>query len=169
MKLIITESQLSNLVVDIHEDSGENISYRDGYVLHGGWKEEDKHEEVYKRMKSIYMALRKGDGEIVIFSTEFYPPIQVSYVLPPLDKAEFMIGYPRGEWDHRDTDNPDGSSMSININKKATHWTIHNIEDYASARNGKGFTEEELIDWAGNDMIKKLITPRFAKFRINIF
>ena len=151
------------------EDVGDNISYRDGYILHGGWKEENKHEEVYKRMKAIYLALRKGEGEIVIFGRDVCPPIQASYVLPPIESAEFMIGYPRGDWDYRDTDNPDGSSMSININKKATHWKIHNIDDYAGLRNGKGFSEEELIDWAGNEMIKKLVAPRFAKFRINLF
>lgn len=171
MKLVITESQLSNLVVDIHEDRGDNILHRDGYILHGGWKEKDmdKYDRIYKKMRNIYIGLRKGDGEIVIFNKEFYPPIQASYVLPPLDKAEFMIGFPRAEWDRRSTDNPDGSSMSININKKEMRWTIHNIEDYARARNNNGFTEEELIDWAGYDMVKKLISPRFANFNVNLY
>jgi len=171
MKLIITESQLSNLVVDIHEDTGDNISYRNGYILHGGWKEEDseKYDRIYKKMRNVYIGLREGSGEVVIFSREYFPPFQASYVLPPVSKAEFMIGFPRGEWDHRSTDNPDGSSLSINISKKDTLWTIHNIEDYASARNGKGYTEEDVIDFAGYDMIKKLISPKFANFNINLF
>jgi hypothetical protein len=169
MKLVITESQLSNLVVDIHEDSGDNISRRNGYILHGGWKEENRHEHVYKKMKSIYTALRKGSGEITIFSKDIYPPIIASYVLPHINDAEFLIGYPRGSWDTRPTDNADGSSMSININKKETNWTIHNIEDYANARQGRGYTEEEFVQWKGNDMVKYLIAPRFAKFGINLF
>jgi hypothetical protein len=165
MKLIITETQLSKLVMEV----GDNISQRDGYILHGGWKEEDNHQKVYKNMKSIYVALRKGHGEIALFSRDYVPPIKVSYVLPPLDEAEFMIGYPRGEWDVRPMDNADGSSMSININKKAIHWTIHNIEDYANANLGRGYTEEELINSKGYEMVQQLISPRFAKFRINLF
>jgi hypothetical protein len=171
MKLIITESQLSNLVVDIHEDTGDNISYRDGYLVHGGWKEEDreKHEKIYKRMRIIYTALRKGAGNAQIFNKENYPPFEITYELPPPNMVEFSIGYPRGSWDRRPSHNPDKSTMTIFVDKRKINWKIENLDDFANDPQISKMSQDDFVRWIGNDLIKYAITPKFANFNVNLF
>jgi hypothetical protein len=172
MKLIITESQLSNLVADIHEDSGDNISQRDGYLVHGGWKEEDreKHEKIYKRMRTIYTALRNGSGKAQILDREKFPPFEITYELPPPNMVEFSIGYPRGSWDKRPSHNPDKSTMTIMVDKRRINWKIENLDDFVNHPQLSTMRDaDDLVRWIGNDMIKYVITPKFEKFHIHLF
>lgn len=168
MKLIITESQLGNLVIDLQE--AHNFLQRDGYHLTGGWKQEDTemHEHIYKRMKTIYKALSKGRGTTQVLSDE-YPPFDVSYELPPVDVAQFSIAYPRGSWDQRAMQRPDGASMTIYVNAQRIHWTIHNLEEFQNHPMKILHHTDTLVKWLGGDLIKRLILPRFEKFDINIF
>jgi hypothetical protein len=63
-------------------------SIPDGY---SGTPEDHK---MIRKMKTIYKALIKGRGEVQLFRGTNYPPLDVSYELPPLNDVVILIDYP---------------------------------------------------------------------------
>lgn len=76
-----------------------------------------------KKMKDVYRFLSKGRGKVQLYHIFKCPPLDVSYELPPLNQAVFLITYPTRRMKEL------GVSIEymIDINSKAK-YTFHNLE-----------------------------------------
>jgi len=63
-------------------------SIPDGY---SGTPEDHK---MIRKMKTVYKALIKGRGNVQLYRGTNYPPLDVSYELPPLNTIVILIDYP---------------------------------------------------------------------------
>ena len=64
-------------------------------ILPDGYNGSPEDHKMIKKMKQVYKALSKGRGRIQLFlSMDGYPPLDVSYNLPPLENTVFLITYP---------------------------------------------------------------------------
>lgn len=59
-----------------------------------GYEGTPEDHRMIKRMKNVYRALSKGRGEVQVYQGTNYPPLDVSYELPPLNRVTFLITYP---------------------------------------------------------------------------
>jgi hypothetical protein len=74
-------------------------------------------------MINVYKALSKGRGLVQIYHTLRYPPLDVSYELPPLNTTAILIDYPskRALKDGEDID------YTFDVVGKVK-YTLHNFE-----------------------------------------
>ncbi len=82
MKLIdlLTEDTNEPRVVYYNTPDGYNGSPED-------------HKKI-RKMINVYRALSKGRGTVQIYYGDNYPPLDLSYELPPLNKVAIIIDYP---------------------------------------------------------------------------
>ena len=59
-----------------------------------GYNGSPEDHKMVRKMKNIYKALSKGRGRVQIYHGENYPPLDVSYELPPLNTIAILIDYP---------------------------------------------------------------------------
>ena len=59
-----------------------------------GYNGSPEDHKMVRKMKNIYRALSKGRGLVQIYHGDNYPPLDVSYELPPLNTVTIVIDYP---------------------------------------------------------------------------
>jgi len=59
-----------------------------------GYNGSPEDHKMVRKMKNIYKALSKGRGLVQIYQGNNYPPLDVSYKLPPLNTVTIVIDYP---------------------------------------------------------------------------
>jgi len=64
------------------------------YNTPDGYKGSPEDHKMIKKMVNVYRALSKGRGLVQIYRGENYPPLDVSYELPPLNTIAILIDYP---------------------------------------------------------------------------
>ena len=89
----------------------------DGYT---GTPEDHK---MIRKMKTIYKALIKGRGLVQIYYGHNYPPLDVSYELPPLNTIVIIIDYPS----KRALKNGEEIDYVFDVVGKVK-YTLHNFE-----------------------------------------
>ena len=75
------------------EDTNEPIVKYYGSVPDGYNGSLEDHKMV-RKMIHVYKALSKGRGSVQLYTTNVYPPLDVSYELPPLNTVVIVIDYP---------------------------------------------------------------------------
>jgi hypothetical protein len=105
MNIIITESQYKLIVEDttpgnlgildknVHKPRIVYFNTPNG--LSGkGYEGTPEDHKMIKKMINVYRALSKGRGSIQLYTSDAYPPLDVSYELPPLNTVAILITYP---------------------------------------------------------------------------
>ena len=64
------------------------------YNTPDGYNGSSEDNKMIKKMINVYKALSKGRGKVQIYHTLRYPPLDVSYELPPLNTIAILIDYP---------------------------------------------------------------------------
>jgi len=59
-----------------------------------GYNGSPEDHKMVRKMVNVYRALSKGRGSVQIYHGENYPPLDVSYELPPLNTVTIVIDYP---------------------------------------------------------------------------
>ena len=59
-----------------------------------GYSGSPEDHKMIKKMIHVYKALIKGRGSVQIYRGDNYPPLDVSYELPPLNTIAILIDYP---------------------------------------------------------------------------
>jgi len=59
-----------------------------------GYNGSPEDHKMVRKMKNIYRALSKGRGLVQIYQGNNYPPLDVSYELPPLNTVTIVVDYP---------------------------------------------------------------------------
>ena len=59
-----------------------------------GYNGSPEDHKMIKKMVNVYKALSKGRGLVQIYHGDNYPPLDVSYELPPLNTVTIVIDYP---------------------------------------------------------------------------
>ena len=59
-----------------------------------GYNGSPEDHKMVRKMKNIYKALSKGRGLVQIYHGDNYPPLDVSYELPPLNTVTIVVDYP---------------------------------------------------------------------------
>ena len=59
-----------------------------------GYEDTSENHKMIKRMINVYRALSKGRGSVQVHHGGNYPPLDVSYELPPLNTVAILIDYP---------------------------------------------------------------------------
>jgi hypothetical protein len=59
-----------------------------------GYNGSPEDHKMIRKMKNVYKALIKGRGRVQIYYGNDYPPLDVSYELPPLNTVVILIDYP---------------------------------------------------------------------------
>ena len=67
------------------------VSY---YNTPDGYNGSPEDHKMIRKMKNVYKALSKGRGLVRIYHGTNYPPLDVSYKLPPLNTVTIVIDYP---------------------------------------------------------------------------
>jgi hypothetical protein len=88
-----------------------------------GYNGSPEDHKMIKKMVNVYKALSKGRGLVQIYHTLRYPPLDVSYELPPLNTTAILIDYPskRALKDGEDID------YTFDVVGKVK-YTLHNFE-----------------------------------------
>jgi hypothetical protein len=88
-----------------------------------GYNGSPEDHKMIKKMINVYKALSKGRGLVQIYHTLRYPPLDVSYELPPLNTTAILIDYPskRALKDGEDID------YTFDVVGKVK-YTLHNFE-----------------------------------------
>jgi hypothetical protein len=63
-------------------------------ILPDGYNGSPEDHKMIKKMKQVYKALNKGRGEVQVHHGGNYPPLDVTYELPPLNEVTFLITHP---------------------------------------------------------------------------
>ena len=77
----------------IEEETKEPKVKYFGNVPNGYTGTPEDHKMI-RKMKTVYKALIKGRGLVQIYYGNNYPPLDVSYELPPLNTVTIVIDYP---------------------------------------------------------------------------
>lgn len=64
------------------------------YNTPDGYNGSPEDHKMIKRMINVYRALSKGRGMVQVYTQGVYPPLDVSYELPPLNTVAILITYP---------------------------------------------------------------------------
>ncbi len=64
------------------------------YNTPDGYNGSSEDHKMIKKMKTVYRALSKGRGSVQVHHGDNYPPLDVSYELPPLNTVAIVIDYP---------------------------------------------------------------------------
>jgi len=59
-----------------------------------GYEGTPEDHKMIKKMINVYRALSKGRGRVQVYTEGVYPPLDVSYELPPLNTIAILITYP---------------------------------------------------------------------------
>jgi hypothetical protein len=59
-----------------------------------GYEGTPEDHKMIKKMINIYRAYSKGRGKVQVYTTGVYPPLDISYELPPLNTVAILITYP---------------------------------------------------------------------------
>ena len=59
-----------------------------------GYNGSPEDHKMIKKMVNVYRALSKGRGEVQVYQGNNYPPLDLSYELPPLNTVAILIDYP---------------------------------------------------------------------------
>ncbi len=59
-----------------------------------GYEGTPEDHKMIKKMINVYRALSKGRGRVQVYTEGVYPPLDVSYELPPLNTVAILITYP---------------------------------------------------------------------------
>jgi hypothetical protein len=59
-----------------------------------GYNGSPEDHKMVRKMKNVYKALSKGRGLVQIYHGDNYPPLDLSYELPPLNTVTIVIDYP---------------------------------------------------------------------------
>jgi len=79
--------------------------------------------KMVRKMVNVYRALSKGRGSVQIYHGTNYPPLDVSYKLPPLNTVTIVIDYPT----KKQLKNGDEISYTFDVVGKVK-YTLHNFE-----------------------------------------
>ena len=64
------------------------------YNTPDGYNGSTEDHKMIKKMVNVYRALSKGRGSVQVHHGTNYPPLDVSYELPPLNTIAILIDYP---------------------------------------------------------------------------
>ena len=59
-----------------------------------GYEDTPENQKMIKKMINVYRALSKGRGSVQVHHGGDYPPLDVSYELPPLNTVVILIDHP---------------------------------------------------------------------------
>ena len=59
-----------------------------------GYEGTPEDHKMIKKMINVYRALSKGRGKVQVYTAGVYPPLDLSYELPPLNTVTIVIDYP---------------------------------------------------------------------------
>ena len=105
------------LTEDTNEPRVVYFNTPDGY---SGSPEDHK---MIKKMIHVYKALIKGRGSVQLYTTGVYPPLDISYELPPLNTIAILIDYPSKE----ELKNGEDIEYMFDVVGKVK-YTFHNFE-----------------------------------------
>jgi len=88
-----------------------------------GYNGSPEDHKMVRKMKNIYRALSKGRGLVQIYQGNNYPPLDVSYELPPLNTVTIVIDYPT----KKAVKNGGEISYMFDVVGKVK-YTLHNFE-----------------------------------------
>ncbi len=88
-----------------------------------GYSGSPEDHKTVRKMKNIYKALSKGRGLVQIYHGDNYPPLDVSYELPPLNTVTIVIDYPT----KKQLKNGGEISYMFDVVGKVK-YTLHNFE-----------------------------------------
>jgi len=88
-----------------------------------GYNGSPEDHKMVRKMKNIYKALSKGRGLVQIYHGNNYPPLDVSYELPPLNTVTIVIDYPT----KKQLKNGSEISYMFDVVGKVK-YTLHNFE-----------------------------------------
>jgi len=88
-----------------------------------GYNGSPEDHKMVRKMKNIYKALSKGRGLVQIYQGNNYPPLDVSYELPPLNTVTIVIDYPT----KKQLKNGGEISYMFDVVGKVK-YTLHNFE-----------------------------------------
>jgi hypothetical protein len=93
------------------------------YNTPDGYNGSPEDHKMVRKMKNIYRALSKGRGLVQIYHGTNYPPLDVSYELPPLNTVTIVIDYPS----KKAFKNGEEISYMFDVVGKVK-YTLHNFE-----------------------------------------
>jgi hypothetical protein len=79
--------------------------------------------KMIRKMKNVYKALSKGRGSVQVYHGTNYPPLDVSYKLPPLNTVTIVIDYPS----KKQLKNGEDITYMFDVVGKVK-YTLHNFE-----------------------------------------
>jgi hypothetical protein len=138
------------LTEDINEPRVVYYNTPDGY---NGSPED--HKKI-RKMKNVYKALSKGRGSIQLYTTGVYPPLDVSYELPPLNKVVILITYPT----KKQLKNGEDIEYIFDVVGKVK-YTFHNFETQRETDMDRFMTHRSYD-------VSFVYKKRFEDFGINI-
>ena len=93
------------------------------YNTPDGFKDTPEDQKMIKKMINVYRALSKGRGLVQVHHGGDYPPLDVSYELPPLNTIVILIDYPT----RKQLKNGDDVKYIFDVVGKVK-YTLHNFE-----------------------------------------
>ena len=137
------------------EDTNEpRIKYY-GNVPDGFNGSPDDHKMI-RKMKQVYKALIKGRGKVQIYLERKYPPLDISYELPPLNDVAFLITYPY----KKEIRLGAGVEYIIDVSGKVK-YNFHNFETQG-IEDIKRFMQHQSYD------VSYVYKKKFANFGVGI-
>ena len=122
-----------------------------------GYNGSPEDHKTIKKMKNVYKALSKGRGSVQIYNGNYYPDLDVSYELPPLNTVAILITYPT----KRDKNNGDDEvKYQFDVNSKVK-YTFHNLETQRET-DIDSFMKHQSYD------VSYVYKRKFAKFDVMI-
>ena len=88
-----------------------------------GYNGSPEDHKMVRKMKNVYKALSKGRGSVQLYTTDVYPPLDVSYELPPLNTVVICIDYPS----KKALKNGEDIAYTFDVVGKVK-YTFHNFE-----------------------------------------
>jgi hypothetical protein len=88
-----------------------------------GYSGSPEDHKMIRKMKTVYKALIKGRDRVRIYYGNEYPPLDVSYELPPLNDVVILIDYPS----KRALKNGEEIVYNFDVVGKVK-YTLHNFE-----------------------------------------
>jgi hypothetical protein len=121
-----------------------------------GYNGSPEDHKMVRKMKNIYRALSKGRGLVQIYHGTNYPPLDVSYELPPLNTVTIVIDYPN----KKQLKNGGEITYMFDVVGKVK-YTLHNFETQGDTDIDRFMTHK------GHEM-SFVYKKRFEDFDIDI-
>ena len=93
------------------------------YNTPNGFKDTPEDQKMIKKMINVYRALSKGRGKVQVYTAGVYPPLDLSYELPPLNTVVILIDHPT----KKQLKNGDDVKYIFDVVGKVK-YTLHNFE-----------------------------------------